>query len=98
MKKIILTVFFISILSASSHAVHPGGTVSVDVKGLVCDFCARALEKVFGAQEEVESIGVDLDTKVITIHFNEGLSLDDEIISKLIEDSGYNVERIIREP
>ena len=72
----------------------PGGTVYADVNGLVCDFCARALEKVFGKQEAVESIKVDLDTKVITVHFNEGQSLDDETITELITDSGYDVEEI----
>ena len=71
--------------------------VHVRVNGLVCDFCARALEKVFGNQEEVSDIDVDLDKKVVTIRFKPNQTLDDEIITKLILDSGYNVEGIHRD-
>lgn len=94
MKKLILITALLLSLYISAFAAHPGGTVYADVNGLVCDFCARALEKVFGKQEAVESINVDLDKKVVTIHFNEGQSLDDETISKLITDSGYHVREI----
>lgn len=72
------------------------GDVHVSVNGLVCDFCARALEKVFGKEEAVKGIDVNLDTKMITINFNEGQSLDNETITKLITDAGYNVEGIHR--
>ncbi len=80
-----------------AYANHPGGTARVGVNGLVCDFCARALEKVFGKEDAVESIKVDLGTKVVTIHFNEGKNLDDETITKFVTDSGYNVESISRD-
>ena len=97
MKKLLLTTALLVSLSMPAFAAHPGGTVYADVNGLVCDFCARALEKVFGKQEAVESINVDLDEKVITVHFNEGQSLDDETITQLITDSGYNVQEIRHE-
>ena len=96
MKKLFLTTALILSLSAPAYALHPGGTVTVDVNGLVCDFCAQALQKVFGKQEAVESIKVDLDTKVVSIHFNEGHNLDDETITTLINKSGYDVEEIHR--
>jgi len=77
---------------------HPvqSGDVHVSVNGLVCDFCARALEKVFSKEEAVKVIDVNLDTKMITITFNEGQNLDDERITTLITDAGYNVEGIHR--
>lgn len=81
---------------AATQAVD-AGDVRVSVNGLVCDFCARALEKVFGKQEEVENINVNLDTKIITVNFKEGQNLDDETIKTLIQDSGYNVEAINRD-
>ena len=94
MKKLLLTIGLLISLSAPGFAAHTGGTVYADVNGLVCDFCARALEKVFDKQEAVESIHVDLDKKVVAIHFNEGQRLDHETITRLITDSGYNVRRI----
>jgi len=68
----------------------------VNVNGLVCDFCARALEKVFGEREEVSDIHVNLDTKIITVTFNEQQNLDNEAITALVTDAGYNVEAIER--
>ena len=94
MKKLLLTTALLMSLSAPVFANHPGGMVYADVNGLVCDFCARALEKVFGKQDAVESINVNLDEKRITIHFNEGQTLDDKTIAQLIMDSGYNVRDI----
>ncbi len=94
MKKLLLTLIFLGSLTLPAVAAHPGGTIYADVDGLVCDFCARALEKVFSKQEAVESITVDLDEKTITIHFNEGQKLDDATITQLITDSGYNVREI----
>lgn len=80
--------------SASANTSVPKGAVEVDVNGLVCDFCARALEKVFSKKDEVDSIKVDLNNKLITIYFKEGKKLSDEEITQLISDSGYTVEGI----
>ena len=97
MKKLLLTLAISALLftPAIANASHPDGTVYAHVNGLVCDFCARALEKVFGRQGAVEDIDVDLSEKIITIHFHEGQSLDDKFITKLITDSGYNVRELI---
>lgn len=94
--------FFISMLLVSSMSVqtavadHPEGTIKVDIYGLVCDFCARALEKVFGKEQAVDNIDVDLDAKVVTIHLQAGQHLDDAKIQKYITDAGYNIEEIHR--
>lgn len=83
-------------LSQVSLADHPEGTIKVDIYGLVCDFCARALEKVFGKEDSVEQIEVDLDKKLVTIHLKQGQSIEDAIIRKNIIDAGYNIEEIHR--
>jgi copper chaperone CopZ len=96
MKKIILALSVVLALSAppafASHGA--GGTIYVDVEGLVCDFCARALEKVFNKQDAVSGIKVDLDTKTITVDLKDGQTLTDEAVTRLITDSGYNVSAI----
>ena len=70
--------------------------ITVKINGLVCDFCARALEKVFSKRDEVTGIDVNLDTKLVTIGFKEGNDIDDDTIAKLITDAGYNVVQIKR--
>ena len=70
--------------------------VNVEVNGMVCDFCARALEKVFSKKQEVAAIDVDLDNGKISINFNDGADLEDSTIQKLVTNSGYDVVQINR--
>lgn len=73
-----------------------GEQINVNVFGLVCDFCAQGIEKVFMKREEVAGIKVDLSAGLIAIFTKQGFMLDDKILSKLILDSGYNVDSISR--
>ena len=72
--------------------INPTGElITVDANGLVCDFCARALEKVFMKQKDVKGIDVNLDTGIILISLTDGASMDDATVTKLVTDAGYNV-------
>ncbi len=71
-------------------------TVNVKVNGMVCDFCARALEKVFGKRDDVSGIKVDLDNSQVTVAMKPGNAIDDATLTKLITDSGYDVRGIER--
>lgn len=78
-------------------SVNPSGElITVDAKGLVCDFCARALEKVFMKQDSVAGIDVNLDTGTILISLKDGKTMDDAVITKLVTDAGYNIGGITR--
>lgn len=68
--------------------------MEVSVKGMVCSFCVNGVEKKFGAREEVESVDVDLDKKLVTIVFKDGKKIDDETVKKLITEAGFNVDEI----
>jgi copper chaperone CopZ len=81
---------------ADGAVVTKSGDAHISVNGLVCDFCARALEKTFGKRDEVKAIDVNLETKIVTVNFNDGQTLDDETLTQIITDSGYNVEGIHR--
>lgn len=89
----LLTLATLLILSTNT-AFAATSSKYVDVNGLVCDFCARALEKVFGKQDAVQDIDVNLDTKVVTINFKDNQTMEDRNITKLIMDAGYNVVAI----
>ena len=79
---------------ASVDAAQCEDTINVKVNGLVCDFCARALEKVFGKRDEVAGIKVDLDNSHVAVLIKPGQTMDDETLTELITDSGYNVTDI----
>ena len=69
----------------------------ISVNGLVCDFCARSIEKLFSKKESVKSINVNLEQMLITISLKKGKSLNDDIITKVITDSGYDIREIRRD-
>ncbi len=93
MRKILLTSIILLALSGTAYAE----TIKTSVNGLVCAFCATAIEKTFMAQAAVEAVKVDLDQKLVTITTKEGQNLDDETVKKLITDAGYAITNIIRE-
>ncbi len=68
------------------------GETFISVKGMVCSMCAQGIEKKFKG-EGVESVHVDLDTKIVHL---TGKELTDETITKLITEAGYNVASIKR--
>ena len=101
MRKICLTLVFcafsISGFSDSGNLeCSKKNLVNVEVNGMVRDFCARALEKVFSKKQEVAAIDVDLDNGKISINFNDGANLEDSTIQKLVTNSGYDVVKINR--
>jgi copper chaperone CopZ len=65
--------------------------VVVKVNGLVCDFCARSLEKTFKKTGKVSGVSVDLTAKQVRLKFALGATLDDATIRKLVKDAGYAV-------
>ena len=78
-------------------ALANGGTAVVaDVLGVVCDFCAVAMNKIFGRQEEVAAVYVDLDTKALNLVFKPGASLDDDAIAALAVQAGYRIAAVHR--
>lgn len=95
MKKIVTLTLALVVLS--SGIAQAGERVTINVNGMVCDFCARAVDKVFTKQDGVESVNVDLGAKQIILAMHDGKSIDDQLITKLITDSGYALVDITRE-
>ena len=93
MKKLIL----IAIIIFFPLTANAAETAKISVNGLVCDFCARAIEKIFTKDEAVESVTVDLTSKIVTAIFKDGKTLSDDQLKKLVTDAGYNVVSIARE-
>lgn len=85
---IILFLFNFTYVKANTRIIY------TYVNGLVCDFCARSLEKTFEKEESVKSIAIDLKDKVIIIELKKNKNLDESTIIKLVNDAGYDVEEI----
>ena len=74
-----------------------GAPVVVDVLGVVCDFCATAMNKIFGKRDEVSAVYVDLDKKTLSLVIGEGEALTDKQIEKLAKKAGYRIAAIRRD-
>lgn len=73
-----------------------GAPVVADVLGVVCDFCAIAMNKIFGDQPEVAAVYVDLDTKALSLVLSPSSSLSDAAIADLAVQAGYRIAAIRR--
>ena len=81
-----------------SAALAGGGApVVVDVLGVVCDFCATAMNRIFSKRDEVAAIYVDLDKKTLSLVISDGSDLSDEQIEKLARRAGYRIAAIRRD-
>ena len=67
MKKLILFIVVFCAIYRNSSAENKSLTVYAYVNGLVCDFCARALEMTIGKKDAVKAIKVNLKEKVIDL-------------------------------
>ena len=61
-------------------------TMTYAVSGIHCGHCAAAIREEVSSVAGVETVEVDLDAKVVTIH---GVALSDEALRGAIEEAGY---------
>ena len=92
MKKLTLTLSLILLTATSAFSER----AEITINGLVCDFCARAMEKTFSKKEEVKNIDVNLDNGIITVFFNDDKTLSDETLKEAVLDAGYDLKEIKR--
>ena len=90
------------VATADHHAPAETGALSqtmvtAKVNGMVCDFCARAVTKVFGREDSVENVHVDLDNGEIHVTLKSGAEMTDSKVESLVKKSGYDLVSIGRE-
>lgn len=68
----------------------------VSVNGLVCDFCAQAIDRSFRRRPEVNDVRVDLTARTVSIDFRSSQNLDDATIRDIVTRAGYTVVSIRR--
>jgi copper chaperone CopZ len=66
----------------------------VSVKGMVCDFCARGIEKTFQKDKNVKKIDVDLSKGKVLVAFDKNAPISFEDIKKKILANGQNATGI----
>jgi copper chaperone CopZ len=62
--------------------------------GMVCDFCARGIEKTFKRDKSVTKVDVDLAKGKVLIAFASTAPIDRETIDRKILANGQNVTAV----
>ena len=84
-------------IETQAGSIDPNGTLmTVVVEGMVCDFCAQAIEKVFMKREEVAGIIVNLDNQNVIISLKGDKDIENTKIEELFLNAGYNIQTIDR--
>ena len=78
---------FVSNLSNAQVAV-------ISVKGMVCDFCARGIEKTFQKDKLVKKIDVDLAQGKVLLAYDKDIQIVFEDIQNKILANGINALKI----
>ncbi len=92
MKRILLFAIFASL----ALPVFAARSIRADVNGLVCSFCAAAIEKRLRKLDATKAVYVDLTKKVVAVELKDGKDLTPEQVADEIRDSGYDVVSIGR--
>ena len=64
----------------------------INIEGMQCNHCKMTVEKVLGAIDGVEQVGVDLEAKTATITGSK--NIDNAVIEQVITDEGFVVKGI----
>lgn len=64
-------------------------TATYTVPGMTCGHCEASVKEELNAVAGVESVDVDLKTKLVTV---SGASLDDAALRAAIDEAGYEAE------
>ncbi len=67
----------------------------VDVNGMVCDFCARGIEKTFYDDKAVKKVDVNLETGKVLIAYSNSKDIDIEEIKKIFLSNGQTATKVI---
>ena len=67
----------------------------IDVTGMVCDFCARGIEKTFYDDKKVKKVDVDLSTGKVLVAYSNTKQIDIEEIKNIFLSNGQTATNII---
>ncbi|HVL01668.1 MAG TPA: heavy metal-associated domain-containing protein [Dongiaceae bacterium] len=89
MKNVLLFILFV--MTGTAQAAQ---TITAQVNGMVCAFCAQGIEKKARALPQTEDVYVNLKQKIVAIQVKEGQTIPTDTIKTLIQDAGYDVKQI----
>ena len=68
--------------------------IVIQVKGMVCSFCAQGIEKNFNKKPQVKSTKVDLEKMEVSVTLKPKKTLSTAEIKKVVTEAGFAFEGI----
>tara|TARA_B100000965_G_scaffold210668_1_gene176036 strand:- start:467 stop:889 length:423 start_codon:yes stop_codon:yes gene_type:complete len=66
----------------------------VDVNGMVCDFCARGIEKTFYKDKDVKKVNVSLENGIVLIAYKNSKNINIEEIKNIFLANGQTANKV----
>jgi P-type Cu+ transporter len=86
---ILITIVFSYVTSfASAKEIK---TVTIKCTEMTCEGCKREITRYIKLLDGIEKLGVNLDTKIITVTFDDSKASEKDLL-KAISDAGYESE------
>ena len=97
MKRVLRTTgLILGLIMISVVALAEPPAFKLRVDGLACPFCAYGIEKELSSVEGVESIDIDIKEGVVIVTMADGVTLDETVARKAIEDAGFDLRSFER--
>ena len=71
--------------------------IIIEVKGMVCSFCAQGIEKKFNQHPAINTVNVNLEKSRVRLIVKPTKTIDDNEIITIIQNAGYKVGKIERQ-
>ncbi|MDQ6996957.1 MAG: heavy-metal-associated domain-containing protein [Mariprofundus sp.] len=73
-----------------------GQTVTIQVDGLSCPFCAYGLEKNLKKVTGIEGVDIDMKTGKASVAIKAGAQVDDQSLRQAVKKAGFTAREITR--
>jgi periplasmic mercuric ion binding protein len=89
-----MRVILLFLLLTGAVTAQAAQTVTAQVNGMVCAFCAQGIAKKARALPQAEDVYVNLKQKIVAVQVKEGAILAPAVLSALVKDAGYDAVRV----
>ena len=86
--------FVIAVLAIFTNAAFAATSIHAEVKGMVCAFCAKGINKKLRELESTQDVWVDLKSRIVVVELKDQKTMSLEAFTKLIKDAGYDVANV----
>ena len=87
---------FATLMALTSAAQADHSIIDMEVKGMVCAYCAAGIESALNKRDDVADVDVEMDRQLVTVATEPGTGPSDAELHKLVKRNGYNIAAVQR--